>query len=378
MSISKAVTGNLLLTVDTFIASHVRTRTLPSARWPVLVLSLLVIFWFVPQTVAAAPAAAMRATSSTSLRFSRSAVARSSFLPIRSSAHVAPKVLYSVRLAANQRPSTATVRGLMQVTYCRSTDLAGTNKPSHPCVGTRPYSYEPRVDAKLILAATPYAIAGRVIQPWRGMVCHKVLHHCPLTVEANRVAVSGGAANYVNLVASAHSSGASGGQILAIDRTTGGLQVIQSLGRPAASRTLTSGPRLASFPVSPGGVQATRESQRPAVIFSQPVTVRAGQVLDVSSAFTLTIHNSNDNAPLARAWVVLAPTATAPYLRPGLPVTARGGQNCPTTCTLTRVAALRSPFSGRRYVNVGVLLKDHSGETSATATYSGVLRVTRR
>jgi hypothetical protein len=182
----------------------------------------------------------------------------------------------------------------------------------------------------------------------------------------------------VNLVAGAESGQAVPGQVLAIDPTTGGLQVIQSLRRAPPPRPLISGPRLTGFAVSPGSVLATRASQRPAVIFSQPVTVRAGDVLDVSTRFTLTVHNSRDNAPLARAWIVLAPTPTAPYLRPGMPVTARAGQNCPTTCTLTRVAALRSPVSGRRYVNVGVVVKDHSGETSATASYSGVLRVARR
>jgi len=266
----------------------------------------------------------------------------------------------------------------MQVTYCRSTDLAGTNKPGHPCVGTPAYSYEPRVDAKLIVAASPYAITGRVIQPWREIVCHKVLHHCPLAVEANRVAISGGAAKYVNLVASAHSSGASGGQILAVDRTAGGLQVIRSLGRRPASRTLTRGPRLSSFPLSPGGVQATKDTQRPAVIFSRPVTVKPGDVLDVSTRFKLTIHNSKDNAPLARAWILLAARPTAPYVRPGIPVIARAGQNCPTTCTLTRRAVVRSAVAGRRYVNVAVLVKDHEGATTATASYSGVLSVTRR
>ena len=310
------------------------------------------------------------------MRFGTSSLARSDFLAITSRPSGAAKVLYSVRLAPGA--GVVTARGLMQVTYCRATDLAGTNKPAHPCVGTRPYSYEPRVYARLVLAGSPSSTSGRVMHLGRAMVCGRQIHHCPMAIEADRVPVSGGAARYVNLVASAQSSAAVRGQILAIDPTTGGLQVIQSLRRSAPSRTLVSGPRLAGFPVSPGSVEAPRESQRPAVIFSQPVTVRAGDVLDVRTRFRLAIHNSSDNAPLARAWIVLAASPTAPYLRPGLPVTARAGQNCPTTCTLTRVAALRSPVSGRRYVNVGVLVKDHTGETTATATYSGALRVTRR
>lgn len=326
----------------------------------------------------AIPTARVAPTSSPGVRFGSSRLGRTDFLPISRGPHSAAKVLYSVRLAPSGAAGTVTARGLLQVTYCRATDLAGTNKPAHPCVGTRAYSFDPRVYARLVLAAGPSATGGRVLRDWRAMTCGKVIHHCPLAIEANRVAVPGGGARYVNLVASAQSGEAIAGQVLAIDPTTGGLQVIQSPRRSTPSRTLVSGPRLPGFPVSPGSAQATRASQRPAVIFSQPVTVRAGDIVDVSARFTLTIHDSRDNAPLARAWIVLAPTPTAPYLRPGIPVTARAGQNCPTTCTLTRVAALRSAVSGRRYVNVGVVVKDHTGETSATASYGGVLRVTRR
>ena len=327
-------------------------------------------------TAVAAPTPAVRPTSSPTVRFGTSPLARSDFLPITASPYGGAKVLYSVRLAPGGGAVTA--RGLMQVTYCRATDLAGTNKPAHPCVRTRPYSFEPRVFARLVVAGSPSATTGRVIRPWRTMVCGRQIHHCPLAIEANHATIPGDGPRYVNLVASAQASAAVSGQILAIDPTTGGMQVIQSLRRSTPSRTLVSGPRLPGLPVSSGSVQATKESQRPAVIFSQPVTVKAGDVLDVSTRFMLTIHNSKDNAPLARAWVVLAATPTAPYLRPGLPVTARAGQNCPITCTLTRVAALRSAVSGRRYVNVGVLVKDHTGDTTATASYRGVLSVTRR
>jgi hypothetical protein len=342
----------------------------------VAVLAACLGLWAAPAAAVAISTAGPRPISSAGVRFGKSSLARSDFLPITSSPSGGAKVLYSVRLAPGA--GAVSVRGLMQVTYCRATDLAGTNKPAHPCVGTRAYSFQPRVHAGLVVAATPSATTGRVLRPWRGMVCGRQIHHCPLAIEANRVALSGRDPRYVNLVASAHSSAAVRGQILAIDPTNGGLQVIQSLRRSPASRTLVRGPRLPGFPLSPGGVQATKESQRPAVIFSQPVTVGAGDVLDVRTRFRLTIHNSRDNAPLARAWIVLTATPTAPYLRPGMPVTARAGQNCPTACTLTRVAALRSPVSGRRYVNVGVLVKDHSGDTTATASYSGVLSVTRR
>jgi hypothetical protein len=331
--------------------------------------------WWMP-TGLAAPALAVRLTSSPGVRFGTSSLARSDFLPITASPYAAAKVLYSVRLAPGAGAVTA--RGLMQVTYCRAVDIAGTNKPAHPCVGTRPYRFEPRVHARLVVAASPTGTTGRVIRPWLTMVCARQIHHCPLAIEADGVAIPHGASGYVNLVASANSSVAASGQILAIDPTNGGLQVIQSTRRAAPLRTLVSGPRLPGFAVSPGSVQAIKESQRPAVIFSQPVTVRAGDILDVRARFSLTIHNSRDNAPLARAWIVLAASPTAPYPGPGLPVTARAGQNCPTTCTLTRVAALRSPISGRRYVNVGALVKDHNGDTAATASYRGVLSVTRR
>ncbi|MFL5820783.1 MAG: hypothetical protein ACJ76S_08915 [Solirubrobacteraceae bacterium] len=306
-----------------------------------------------------------------------SAAARANSLPITQAIGAAPKVLYSVRLDPRRAFSRVTVRGMLQSAYCRSADISGENKPGHPCVGTQPYRFQPNVYAKLVVATNPTATTGRVIQAWKGTPCIDVVHHCPLSVGANRAVVSG-AGRYVNLVAGAQADGAGIGQVLAIEPTQGELQVIQLLGPHSASRPLVGGPRLKSFAVSAGSSEASKSDQLPAIIFSRLVTVRAGDVLDVRTRFDLTIHNSRDNAPFTGTSVFLTRRRTATFADRGMGIVGRAGQNCPVTCTLSQVGAIRSPVGGRLYVNVVVVVKDHKGSTIATASYAGKLTVVRR
>src|SRR5205814_2052399 len=69
---------------------------------------------------------------------------------------------------------------------------------------------------------------------------------------------------------------------------------------------------------------------------------------------------------------------TATFPDRGLSIVGRAGQNCPGTCSVGQVGAIRSPLSGRVYVNVAVVVKDHEGSTNATASYAGNLTVIKR
>jgi hypothetical protein len=345
-----------------------------SAKYAFL-FAVLLCLWTAPSALAAT--AFVRPTSSPSLRFGMSTAARGQSLPITTAIGAAPKVLYSVRLDPRRSFSRVSVRGMLQAAYCRSTDISGENKPNHPCVGSQPYKFQPTVYARLVAATSPTATTGRVISAWKGMPCDKVVHHCPLTVEANRAVVPG-AGRYVNLVASAQAGAAGNGQVLAVEPTQGELQVIQAVGPHAGRRPLISGPRLPSFAVSAGSAEASKSGERPAVVFSRLVTVRPGDVLDIRTHFDLTIHNSKDNAPFTGTSIFLARRRTATFGDRAMTVVTRAGQNCPTTCSLTRLGAIRSPVGGRVYVNVVVVVKDHEGQTAASASYRGTLSVTKR
>ena len=227
------------------------------------------------------------------------------------------------------------------------------------------------------MASSPTATTGRQIAPWKGMPCLKVVHHCPLSIQASRAVVSG-AGRYVNLVASAQVNGPGANQVLAVEPEQGELQVIQILGPHRPSRPLLSGPRLQSFAASAGSSEASRTSDRPAVVFSRLVTVKAGDVIDVRTRFNLTIHNSVDNAPFTGTSIFLTRRRTATFPNRGLSIVGRAGQNCPGTCSVGQVGAIRSPLSGRVYVNVAVVVKDHEGSTNATASYAGNLTVIKR
>jgi hypothetical protein len=230
---------------------------------------------------------------------------------------------------------------------------------------------------KLVAATSPTATTGRVVSPWKGMPCNDLVHHCPLSVAASRAAVTG-AGRYLNLVASAQADGVVGNQVLAVEPEQGELQVVQILGPYTASRPLLSLRRLRSFSVSTGGSEASKESQRAAIIFSRPLMVKAGDVLDVRTRFNLTIHNSKDNAPFTGTSIFLTRRPTTTFPDRALSIVGRAGQNCPTSCSLTRLGAIRSPVGGRRYVNVVVVVKDHEGETKATASDTGTLSVVVR
>jgi len=95
-------------------------------------------------------------------------------------------------------------------------------------------------------------------------------------------------------------------------------------------------------------------------------------------SFNLTIHNSADNAPFTGTSIFLTRRRTATFPNRGLSIVGRAGQNCPGTCSVGQVGAIRSPLSGRVYVNVAVVVKDHEGSTNATASCAGNLTVMKR
>ena len=354
----------------------------PIRRSPGTVIRLVavaVLLGLIPTAPALAVvrAAPVLATSSPSLRFGMSDAARANRLPITAAIGAAPAVVYSVRLDPRRTFSRVSVRAMLQAASCRSADISGENKPDHPCVGTQPYKFDPNIYARLVAARSPTATTGRQVAPWKGMPCGKVVHHCPLSIEVSRAVVSG-PGRYLNLVASAQAPEAGANQVLALEPTQGEMQVIQILGPHRPSRPLFSGPRLRRFAVSAGSSEASKTTDRPAVVFSRLLTVQAGDIIDVRTRFHLTIHNSLDNAPFTGTSIFLTRRRTATFPDRGLSIVQRAGQNCPTTCSVAQVGAIRSPLSGRVYVNVVVVVKDHEGSTNATASYAGRLSVIKR
>lgn len=322
----------------------------------------------------AAYGASVGPTSSPAMQFGVSEEARSSWVAVSRSLD-RPKVLYSVRLDPSRASSAITVRGMVQTAHCRDADLKGRNKADHPCVGGEPYRSDPLVFAKLVLATSPTATTGRVLKSWRGAACTDEVHHCPLPVSLDHARVSRAGA-YVNLVVAARAPGGGEEQRVAVDRHQGQLQVIQTFSRREASRALVSGPNQPAFPASEGGKQAGRASERPAIIFSQPIAVKRGDVLDVSTSFTMTIHNSKDNAPFTGTSIYLVRNPAVTYSESV--IVRRAGENCPTHCSMTRVGAYRAAVTGVVHVNVVVLVKDHEGQTNATVSYAGKLSVRKR
>lgn len=319
-------------------------------------------------------------TSSATLRFARNAQPSVSKLPIQSTTGSAPRVLYSVRLSPTAVSSTIDLRSTTQLGTCRSTDISGENNPQGECRGSAPYDFEPRFGWRIVLARSPTDPRGQtVVRNWRSTVCPNVVHHCPVGVAVDGYRVAG-AGRYLNFVATGWNPAAQSGQVLAISH--GVMQVIQRLpGSPPLVRPHVTRPLGTVFPASPGSAKAGKEDERPALLFSQPVTVRRGDVLDIRTQLSFQIRNSKDNAPFLATYVfltrdrrsVVAPERGSPFA-----AFHRAGQNCPTTCAFTRLGAIRSPVAGAMHVNVVALARDHEYETQGSVAYDGHLWVRKR
>ncbi len=301
-------------------------------------------------------------------------------LPIRRSQSSAPRVLYSIRLADSPQPSTVDVRAMTQTMFCRTTDIDGTNKEDGECRHSKPYRYAPRFFSKVVLSDSPTDTAGQsVIQDWQSVVCSDEVHHCPVPVQVDGAPVSGQGL-YVNFVAAAQSKSAGKGQVLAV--SFGDMQAIQSLAPPPQPPQTTDSDGLrSSFPMSQGSDRSQRADLRYAVLFSQPVDVHQGDVLDVTVRLKLAIHKSKDNAPLTAVFAYLTsdPDDAIPAgISTGQAAYQRGAQNCPGSCSFTGVGAIRSPDDGHMYLNVSAFSKDHEYRTKGTVAYDGTLSVTRR
>lgn len=301
-------------------------------------------------------------------------------LRIKKSQTRAPVVLYSIRLDELLAPSTVDVRSMTQVMYCREDDIRGANKPDHPCRGSKPYGYDPKFFSKVVLSDSPTDTGGdTVVQDWQRIRCREVVHHCAVPVKVDGFQVPGPGA-YVNFVAAAQSDSAGSGQVMVVSH--GSMQVIQTLSLlPAASQTEVSGPVRSSFPMSPGSSRADRDDLRPAVLFSQPVEVEVGDVVDAKADLTFKIVNSKDNAPLVATFLFLTSDPQDVDYSPSdesLSFFRRAGENCPKTCSGRRVGAVRSPVAGQMYVNLVAFGKDHEYKTKARIEYDGSLAVTKR
>jgi hypothetical protein len=319
-------------------------------------------------------------TSSSELLFGVDRNPSVELLRIKRTQTASPEVLYSIRLDEVHAPSAIDVRSTTQLVRCRSDDIRGANKPDHACAGTEPYSYDPKFFWRIVLSDSPTDAGGRtVVQDWRRVRCREVVHHCAVPAKVNGFQV-GGAGAYVNFVAAAQADSARKGQVMPVSH--GSMQVIQTLSPfPIAAQTEISGPVRSSFPMSPGGSRADRDDLRPAVLFSQPVDVEAGDVVDAEARLELKVVNSKDNAPLIATYLFLtSDPEDLDYTPPdqSLSFFRRAAENCPKTCSATRLGAVRSPVAGRMYVNLVALGKDHEYKTKATVVYDGSLAVTKR
>jgi hypothetical protein len=319
-------------------------------------------------------------TSSAALLFGVDGQAAVDSLPIRRDFKDKPRVLYSIRLDDSIPASIVDVRATIQAAVCRATDIRGSNKDDHPCKRTRSYNFDPRVFWKVVAADSPTDTEGQELADWRSTRCRDVVHHCPIPFQVDGFAIAG-AGRFVNVVAAAESGSARRGQIVAIKRDRGQLHVIQAIGPTSPSQTITSEPTSDSFPVSRGSAKATRDDLRPAVLFSQPMEVEVGDIIDVRTRVDLRIRRSRDNALLTSTQIFLTPDAADtddPRFSTGLAAIHRAGENCPTGCSLTRLGTIRSPVAGSMHVNVVMWVQDHEYKTRGVADYDGTLEVTKR
>lgn len=320
-------------------------------------------------------------TSSPALLFGVEDEAAVSSLPIRRDPTEEPRVLYSIRLDENVRRSVVDVRSTIQAVVCRATDISGRNKKDHPCKGTQPYDFDPRVFWKVVAADSPADTEGHTeLAGWRSVRCIDAVHHCPIPFKVDGLAMPR-AGSFVNLVAAAQSGSAEEGQTVAISANRGELQVIQAIAPTGLSRTAESGPVSRSFRMSRGSKRAGPEDLLPAVLFSQPVEVDVGDVIDVRTKLALRIRRSQDNAPKTSTQIILTPgraDTADPRLPTGRAATNRAGENCLTKCSLTRLGTIRSPVAGSMHVNVVMWVQDHEYETRGFVDYDGALEVTKR
>jgi hypothetical protein len=280
------------------------------------------------------------------------------------------------------------------------------------CIG-RSYSFSPRVEARLVLAAGERVAAGRDAAPlstWGALTCSAHLpnrnHHC--VVVFPRIAAEIGSAGelpcaprrcFVNLVLAAHSPHARRGDrlIVGTDRPDG--SVAQDKGRlnaveiqpgaePAIRRSHTRRRRARALPVHENGGRRVVYSVRlPPPRRGDVLAVYARQITDIGRLpYSAYVSDEIILAPSPRA---VRPSRSGPGAEGGH-VTAANGFNCTqgpsqfqTPCVSSKAGVTAIRRSGNRplYVNLVSRSKPkHTGAApgdEARIARGGALRVIR-
>jgi hypothetical protein len=329
-------------------------------------------------------------------------------VPITQDTYAAPRVIYSVPVGLDAPPNLAAL-GEVIVSRCNSADAqlgggepgGGAGDLGSPCESIAPYDYDPQASAKLIVADSPTATAGRELTPWTEVVCSRPLHHCPLALQADTTELP--ADRHLNLIVAANSQGApvaptdvvelegdcEGGDyancqpIVDPQRTTKGkLDLIRSmLPPPAAHRADTS--LTSSIPVKNGIDKPPK-----VVVYQQRLDdVRTGEVIRVDAAMNSGKGDYDASRVLvgSRVAFVADPQNALPEQLPGAHdqfISAENGFNCRTVtgCRSVKVGAIKvTPGTPERMYVVYVAYAVSKGGPSGSIVVEpgGFLDVTR-
>lgn len=240
-------------------------------------------------------------------------------------------------------------------------------KPARSCAG-RPYLYNPRVGARLVLARGRNATGGRRATPistrkritCRGKPRSSRQHHCVIVFEHASLSIRHRAALpcaprscRVNLVLDAHSRQADHGDKLVIGNNRPSGRVGQDKGRINVIRL-----RPGSQPAPPEVVSRRRRHRRvpldekPTVVLSQRLTgLRKNEQLSVLATFKADVSRLGYTARVSSQLILAGgPKATRPGPRVRAAASFDGeidetnGSNCTpvqTPCPYTKVGVLR-------------------------------------
>jgi hypothetical protein len=330
-------------------------------------------------------------------------------LPITKQPSKSARVVMS--MTPNQLPSLQTgdqleVSAEVEVTTdCRA--------PTSECV-REPYEFNPKVGARLVLAASPDTASGLEIAPRQEIVCRQKIpdrqHHCvmvltPAPLQVDLGALPCGTANcHINLVMDTfHRRGSVKRNVLLVGANNRNGRIVQDKGRVNAVRTRPGTPPVVP-PPPPVGTSEVGNADRlttgltvdppgEAVVYSQQLdALRDGDQLAVQAGVTTDVtflaHNVNVSSK-----IVLAddPFSTIPGVEGGDvarhdgEITENNGFNCThktTPCATVKrgVAEIRRDATIPLYVNVVVNIGRIGGEPGASVlpiTEAGGLTVTR-
>ena len=173
-------------------------------------------------------------SSQHSVTFARDLTESATGLAIRQNKHSHPKAIYSVAVPGLSTSEQIRLHAEVTISRCNKKDIAGLSgdKATTPCTSpkmkSKPYGYNPRISAAVVLTDGPKDTTGMRVSPWFDMTCTEGRHHCALAIPEVRVDdLPTAQGKFLNLVVTADAAGANAQSwhVMEVEQHKGGLHV---------------------------------------------------------------------------------------------------------------------------------------------------------